>query len=267
MSQPALSLPAASPATRLAADPLRAAFRLAWLVLVTLLCAAGAASGRLRRTQAARWAHGQRWTRRWARLAARAVGLRVRVSGPPPPPGALLCPNHVSYLDVLALGEGLGCLFLSKAEVGRWPLLGTLLRLGGHATLERGARRSLPAATAAVAERLRCDRRVAVFLEGTTSAGERVLPFHASLLQPALETGAPLVPVALRYRGRDPRVTVAEDVAYWKDHTLVPHVWRLLGLPGVEVEVVCGEPVRAPCADRKRVAHELELRVRALRQG
>lgn len=264
MNAPTLTLDALD--ERPAGHPLRALARALWLAAVTLLCAAGAALGQLRRDPRARWAHGQRWTRRWARLATRAIGLRVRVSGSAPPAGALLVPNHVSYLDVLALAEGVGCLFLSKAEVGRWPILGTLLRVGGHATVERGARRSLPEAAAAVAARLSSDRRVAVFLEGTTGPGERVLPFRPSLLQPALEVGAPLVPVALRYRGRDPRLSVAEDVAYWRaEHTLAPHLWRLLGRSGVEVEVVCGEPLRvAPETDRKQLAARLEGEVRAL---
>lgn len=192
----------------------------------------------------------------------------MRVHGPPPPAGALLCPNHVSYLDVLALAQGLGCLFVAKAEVGRWPVCGALLRLAGHATVERASRRALPAAGAEVAARLRADRRVAVFLEGTTSPGERVLPFHPGLVQAALLAGAPLVPIALRYRPLDPRVSVGRDVAYWGDHVLVPHLLRLLGLPPLEVEVVCGEPLRpAPGADRKAVTGELERRVRALRQA
>ncbi len=90
------------------------------------------------------------------------------------------------------------------------------------------------------------------------------MPFHASLLQPAVDCGGAVVPVAIRWKAEDPAVDVAEDIAYWKDHTLVPHLWRLLGLRGVSAELTFGAPVNSAGKDRKALASEARTRVVAL---
>jgi 1-acyl-sn-glycerol-3-phosphate acyltransferase len=204
------------------------------------------------------------WTRYWARGMARCMGLSVSSNGATPPQGALLTPNHIGYVDVFALASILPCHFVAKAEVTSWPFVGTLFTASGHIGVDRSAKRGLKDITTRVANRLALGDMMCVFLEGTSTGGDRIIPFHSSLAQPAIDAMAPVVPVAIRWRCTRDDMRVSEDVAYWKDHVFAHHVWRLLGLSGVTAEVTFGDPVSSEGHTRKSLAQETRSLVVAM---
>ena len=120
--------------------------------------------------------------------------------------------------------------------------------------MARGRLRGVHEANRLVTERLTQGLSVCAFLEGTSSGGGAVMPFHSSLIQPAIDAGVPVVPAALRWQATDPAIDIAEDVAYWGDHTLAPHLWRVLGLRGLRVDVTFGAPSSSGGQDRKTLA-------------
>ncbi len=201
-----------------------------------------------------------RWTSRftplWAQMVLHQMGIRVRCIGPRPPEGALLAPNHSSYLDIPVLASQTPCLFLSKAEIADWPVFGSLMRSSSHLHFARRSPRELRAAIDAVSSKLASGARVCVFLEGTTH-GKGMLPFRSSFLAATQASNAQVVPVGIRYHV-PPGVDFAEDVAYWKDHQIGAHAWRLLGLRGIEAEVRFGEPRRLNAGCRKQGARTLQ---------
>lgn len=255
--------------------PWLAALRLTALISATLLlyglyrlCALG-------RRPETRLPLAARWDNRWGRAIRRIIGVRLTQSGPLPPPGALLIPNHMGYLDIVALQSLLPCFFVPKADIASWPVAGPLIRACGHIYIERARKRSLVDAAAQMSERLKLGLRVVVFLEGTSTGGDRLLPFKPSLLQPALETHAPLVPVGLHWsvdaRRNGGAVDIVDEVAYWRDsHVIGPHFWHVLGLRGVAVHVRFGVPLlpdAEAASDRKQLAGMLHQQVDALRQA
>jgi len=159
------------------------------------------------------------------------------------------------------LGSVFQCFFVAKAEVESWPIIGFLFKLTEQISVPRDSRRGVLGANDRVRDRLVNGRPVCVFLEGTSSGGGAVLPFHSSLLQPALDADVPAVPVAMRWSCDQPGADVAEDIAYWKDHTLVPHLIRLLGLRGCTAHVTIGEPMPSGDRDRKAWATALQADV------
>src|SRR5206468_7247522 len=88
----------------------------------------------------------------------------------------------------------------------------------------------------AIGERL----PVAVFLEGTSTGGDCVLPFRPSLLEPAAANDWPVTPVWLGYSMK--QGSVADEVAYWRDMTLAPHLLNLLTKDDIVAQVAFGEP-------------------------
>ncbi len=204
------------------------------------------------------------WTQRWAVTFRTLIEINLEVQGTPPPPGVLLTPNHLGYLDIVALASVTPCFFVAKSEVLSWPLVGRLLRGSEHLGVVRARKRGLTETNEAIAERLAAGFSVCVFLEGTSGGGERLLPFHASLVEAAVRTGAPIVPVALRWSAERPGVDVAEDIAYWKDHVFAPHLFRLLGLGPLKAEIHFGEPISPVGHDRKTLAALAEHRVAQL---
>lgn len=195
----------------------------------------------------------------------RASGFQVRLRGSAPPDGALLAPNHTGYADILALGSCVPVFFVPKAEIASWPVIGALVRMAGNVMTVRKASRALSSAAQGIAQRLRCGCSVCVFLEGTSSGGDGVLPFRSSFLQPAIDTGAPIVPVAIRWASADPDVVPSEDIAYWKNHTFGPHFLRFLGLRDVYAEITFG-PAILPQAgqSRKELAASVQGRVEGM---
>ncbi len=216
-------------------------------------------------TQPARWACAARWTHRWFEKGAPILGIDISVEGNPPTGPALITPNHMGYLDVLAMGAACPGFFVSKADVASWPVVGHLFRASEHIGITRADRRSIRIANEKVAERLHAGLAVCVFLEGTSTGGDKLLPFHASLVQPAVEAQAPLVPVAIQWHAADPRIAVIDDIAYWRaEHVFASHAWRVAGLRGVGARVVFGDPIPAENRDRKELAAEARSAVQRL---
>lgn len=250
-------------ATRRArSNPFLASYRLLMLVGVTTYWYILLLMMRLvHRQPAERRAWAQRIARNWFQACVRLTGIRVTHAGSIPAAGSTLAPNHTGYGDIFALGSVVDCVYVAKSDMFSWPLFGTLMRASEQIAVRRKRTRGLLEAAEEMKGRLEAGQSVCVFLEGTSSGDAGVLPFHGSMLQPAIDAGAPVVPVALRWHVRMDGVDVAEDVAYWKDHVLVPHMWRFLGLRGIEVEIVFGAPIACEGFDRSTLAAKVERHV------
>ena len=112
----------------------------------------------------------------------------------------LLASNHASYVDVLVLLALVprDFVFAAKAEVGSWPFLGTLVRRAGHLTVERFDVSQSVADAGKLAPALEQGRSVLLFPEGTFTAAAGLRPFRLGTFKAAVETGIPVVPLALR---------------------------------------------------------------------
>ena len=119
--------------------------------------------------------------RSWYRGCSRLCALKVRVRGHPVVEGPVLyTANHVSYLDIVVLGGLLDAVFVAKAEVVRWPVIGPLAKLQRTIFIERTATRASVENTE-LRHRLAMGESVIIFPEGTSSDGRRVLPFKSAL--------------------------------------------------------------------------------------
>jgi len=191
-----------------------------------------------------------RWLQRWATWIGRGMGLNSTLRGIPVAEG-LLVSNHVSYLDILVLARHQPMVFISKAEVRNWPILGWITSMGGTLYLNRGSRVAAARMSKDLADLLSRGVPVAFFPEGTSTSGEQVLEFHSSLFSHAAETPVSIVPAGIRYRLEDG--SVANEVAYWGDMTFMPHFFNLLGKVRIEAELNVGMPLKKD-SDRKRLA-------------
>jgi 1-acyl-sn-glycerol-3-phosphate acyltransferase len=138
-----------------------------------------------------------------ARVLLTAAGCRLTREGGASLRAAkrplLLASNHASYVDVLALLALVprDFVFAAKAEVGRWPLIGTLVRRVGHLTIERFDVSQSVADAGKVALALEEGRSVLLFPEGTFTASAGLRPFRLGTFKAAVETGVAIVPLAL----------------------------------------------------------------------
>lgn len=211
--------------------------------------------------EAGREARVQAWARRM--LAIIGVGLEVR--GTPPVAGPLLLvANHISWLDILVIHATRHCRFVSKSELKRWPLIGTLATGAGTLYIERESRRDAMRVVHHMADRLKAGDILAVFPEGTTSDGVSLLPFHANLIQAAVSADAPVQPLALQFIDRKTRQTSFAPL-YIGDDSLVGSIWRTLTGPPIVAVVSYGVAQRAEGRDRRTWAAALREAVARLR--
>jgi 1-acyl-sn-glycerol-3-phosphate acyltransferase len=185
----------------------------------------------------------------WHRRLTRCLSLEVKCRGVPVA-GALVAANHVSWLDIPALGAVAPVRFVSKAEVRRWPLVGWMASLAGTLFLERGAHQALAMARS-IAMQLADGVSVVVFPEGTTGDGHRLRRFHARLFAAAEQQWVPVQPVAIRY-GHD--VDPDSTAPFLGDDTLLAHLWRVLRHPGLAVTITFLPPLELMQPSRRQLA-------------
>ncbi len=191
-----------------------------------------------------------------------AIDLQLSTTGEFPASGMMVS-NHLSYLDILAFSAALPCVFVSKAEVERWAIIGRYARWAGTAFVRRHDRADAARANVNVAESLKNGVPVVLFPEGTTTDGRRVLRFHSTMLQPAIDAAALVTPCAINYELDDG--DVGQEVCWWGDMTLLPHVWNLVGKKVIRARIAFGEPMLAS-SDRKQLSHVLHEQVVRLHQ-
>lgn len=247
---------------------IRALFRALLLVPVLLLGVAVMLVLRL----AERPIHGaaRPWTA-WitvvvCRLALRILGLRLHSTGQPMRASGIFAANHCSWLDIFSLNAGAPLIFVSKAEVGAWPGIGLLAKITGTVFVRR-ARAEAAAQRDMFLDRLSAGQRLLFFPEGTSSDGQRVLPFKPTLFaalfsEPLRETQS-VQPVSVSYTapsGRDPRF-----YSWWGDMEFGPHLLQVLAEPRQgHVTIHWHNPIKvADVADRKELSAAAEAAVRS----
>jgi 1-acyl-sn-glycerol-3-phosphate acyltransferase len=196
----------------------------------------------------------------WAQKMIGVLAIDFEVNGAPPQHGPLLLvANHVSWLDIVVLLASCPCRFVSKAEIGKWPLVGTLTHAAGTLFITRESKRDALRVVHQMAEALQpgSDAVLAIFPEGTTSNGLQVLPFHANLFQAAISANAPVQPLALRFEDAATR-QISLAACYIDDDTFMGSIWRTLVAPRQRVVLTFGTPQHAE--GRHRQAWAVDVR-------
>ena len=196
----------------------------------------------------------------WARSLCRIMGVRVSVDGTPPTAPFLLVSNHLSYLDIPVLATAVDAVFISKAEVSDWPVLGAICRSIGTIFVDRTSHRDLPRATREISGVLAGGEGVVLFPEGTSSQGAEVMPFRPSLLETAVRTGAGVSWATLHYSTPSEEPPAHLAVCWWGRMPFAAHVYNLLAISRIHAKIVFGDE-RIDASERKALADRLHRAV------
>jgi lyso-ornithine lipid O-acyltransferase len=154
--------------------------------------------------------------------------------------GRFIVSNHLGYLDGIVLGSLLPVIFVTKRQVKRWPVIGQLLTLLGTIFVDRENKQDIPRVIDEISGTLRQGANVLIFPEGTSTNGEKLLPFQSAFFAAPLMVRASVAPVTITYRfvDREPLSAANRDRVYWYgDMSFAPHLWNLLGANRIEVSV------------------------------
>jgi 1-acyl-sn-glycerol-3-phosphate acyltransferase len=203
------------------------------------------------------------WLQHAARRILRVLRVHTRCQNSAPISGLLVC-NHLSYLDVLVLAALAPSRFVAKSEVKHWPVFGWFARLAGTIFVNRNKPLHSGQTAEEIGVAISQGVVVVLFPEGTSSGGQTVLPFKSSLLEPATRDHHAVTAGCLTYELADGNVS--EEVCYWKDMTLVPHLINLLGKRRIYATVSFSK-LRSGSANRKELARQLRSEVLKLKEA
>jgi 1-acyl-sn-glycerol-3-phosphate acyltransferase len=170
----------------------------------------------------------------------------------------LLISNHTSYLDIPVLSTIGALSFVAKSEVASWPFFGLLAKLQRTVFVDR-RRASTAKQRDAISERLTEGSRLVLFAEGTSSDGNRVLPFKSALFSVAEraddDTRLMLQPMSIAFthlNGIPIGHALRPHFAWYGDMALGGHLWTFAGLGRTRIEVRLMEPVAADTFRNRR---------------
>lgn len=191
------------------------------------------------------------WAMLFLRIAARALGARVKVDGTPLRRDVFFVANHLSWHDIPILAGITGTAFVAQDGVRDWPVIGWLATLNRTIFVSRTEKQNVAGQVAELREAIAENWSVTLFPEGTTSDGRQLLPFKQSLFATLAPPPKPMLiqPVLLDFGD------VGPDIAWLGEETGWESAWRAFTRPGTyDVGVHFLEPFNpAEMADRKVV--------------
>jgi len=206
-----------------------------------LAVAVAAARGRISRERASTW---------WYGVLLRILEVELVVRGTPLAGTRVMVCNHISWLDIPVVGAVEPTRFVSKAEVGEWPVIGWLADAAGTFYLRRGSG-GTKQLIEAIDAHLGHDS-IVFFPEGTTTDGSIVLKFQPRLFATAIETRRPVQPIALRF---SPAADGTVTAPYIGDDVLLDNIFRLLRHGSITAELIYCEAIDPAGHDRASLAH------------
>jgi 1-acyl-sn-glycerol-3-phosphate acyltransferase len=199
---------------------------------------------------------GDFWVRFYLGCVGWLLGLRVRVEGRPITGNVLYAANHISWLDIPAIGGTAHARFIAKSEIAGWSLIGWLAKIGGSVFVRRQKRSETRAQADEVSAALREGRPVVLFAEGGTGDGVTLSPFRPSLFVAANEAAVTVQPVAIDYGAR------SAEIAWPHGARFSSEMKRMLNRPApVRVTLHFLPALDGGAVDRKRLAAETHARI------
>jgi 1-acyl-sn-glycerol-3-phosphate acyltransferase len=208
----------------------------------------------------------------------RILGITLEIDGAvvEDKPVLLVC-NHTSWLDISVLSALAPVSFVAKLEVDGWPFVSALARLQRSVFVDRTRRQATGDAATEIMGRLKQGDTIVLFAEGTSSDGNRVLPFKTSLFgavfgqaqeqgdQPAPDVVIQTAAVVYTHvRGVPLGRAERPRIGWYGDMEMTSHAWGVLRSGPIMVTIKVGPPVPlSEFRDRKDLALKTERAVRS----
>ncbi len=197
--------------------------------------------------------HIQQWSKQLLKIfhiQLRVVGANKLVSTP-----YLLASNHISWLDIHVINAFKPVRFVAKSEVRAWPVFGWMAVQLGTVFIRRDSARHARQVVDQMAAVLKAES-VCIFPEGTSTAGESVLPFKPNLFESAILAKVPVTPVAIAYRSRSTGLR-SDAPAFIGEMGLLESMSNVISNRDIEAHLSLLEPYlisNAANPDRKELA-------------
>ena len=200
------------------------------------------------------------YVQEFCRRMAGSFGVNVVQVEPVPQTHGLWVSNHVSWLDIPVVGSVAPVFFLSKAEIGEWPIFGKLAKAGGTLFIKRGS-----GDTGSVSDQitsfLQGGSSVVFFPEATTTDGKQIKKIYGKLLKSAIDTGLPICPLVIAYVDKDGKLS--DDAAYYGERSMADSLKKVADSKGITAHVLPLAPIYPENKDQRTLTEELQKAMEA----
>ena len=180
----------------------------------------------------------QQWMKSLCQILGLQVAAKYRAANAP----VMLVANHISWLDIIAIGSLIPSRFLAKDDVRRWPFIGTLTNISGTLFIQRYSHKAAYETTQCLTRALADGQSIVIFPEGTTTDGHAVSTFKPALFEASRRAHCAIQPVAIRYWRSDALDTIAPYIA---DDNFMMHLWRVMATPQTQVDLHFCPPIES----------------------
>lgn len=201
------------------------------------------------------------YMRFWSKTVARILSIKFHINGTPPEAPFILVSNHLSYIDIVPMFMNMNCTFVAKKEVEFWPVLGPMVKHTGVIFVDRSIKRDVTRVNELLTKSLSKHQGIVLFPEGTTTGGDRVLPFRSSLLNYPATASIPVHFSAIQYNTSQSDHPADETVCFYGARDpFHKHVFKLAGNKKIDCHVVYSQDT-VEASDRKELAEKLHEKV------
>lgn len=195
-----------------------------------------------------------RYIQAFCRQTCQSVGVNVIQVESVPQIHGLWASNHISWLDIPVIGSVAPVFFLSKAEIGKWPLIGRLVKAGGTLFIKRGSG-DTNTVNQQISDFLKSGSSVVFFPEATTTNGKQIKKIYGKLLQSAIDTDLPICPMVIAYVDKDGKLS--DDATYSDQRTIQQSLKRVIDSQGITAYVLPLAPIYPTNKTRQELTDEL----------
>ena len=198
---------------------------------------------------------GIRLRKEFTNILIPVLGIEIEVFGDIPEGGGLLVCNHRSYFDPFIIFKDVHSLPVGKAEVKKWPIIGTAAQVSGAIFVDRKNTESRKLTRKSITETIQKGYFVINYPEGTTHTQAQTIPFKKGMFEDAANENIKVYPIALEYQD--------DRMAFVADDTFVPHFYKAFGAPKTKIKVSYGSSIISKNAEeiieisKQWIDHEL----------
>lgn len=199
-----------------------------------------------------------RYVQTFCRKMAAAFEIEVVQIEPVPQTHGLWASNHLSWMDIPAVGSVSPGFFLAKAEMGEWPIFGALMKASGQLLIKRGSG-DAGEVTTQLTGFLKDGHSIIFFPEGTTTDGKSIKKVHGKLLKSAIDANVPVQPIVVCYANKDG--SLSDALPYYGKLTMKDSIKKVLDSKDVTAYVLPLEAIDTSSGDILELTETLQKRM------
>lgn len=199
-------------------------------------------------------------TRLFHKLLTRALGVKIKITGTPNKEATLFISNHISWLDILIIGQIIPTHFLSMIEVKSWPVAGWLSTRAGTLYIHRGGHKATAKSINEISYVLSKKHNVVIFPEGRTTDGS-LKKFHSHLMQSVIDADALMQPIALKYLNGG-SILANTAVLFNGNTTLLQSLLNIMSKKNIAVNVTFLNSISVKQQSRSEITGNAESQIR-----